>query len=85
MRGTSPDQRAYFSSSMMNSMMVQSPTRYDDVYYPRTDKRMISKLISIDCSIEGNAYAYEGNNFAKKTFQANAVEESIEQIIVNQE
>lgn len=31
---------------MMQSVMMSSgsPTRYDDVYYPRTDKRMISNL-----------------------------------------
>ena len=35
--------------------------------------------------IEGNQYTFEGNNFMRATFQANAVEESLEQGIVNQE
>eukprot|EP00347_Sterkiella_histriomuscorum_P007648 403348111 len=64
-------------SSMGNTMVLmnQAPTRYDDVFYPRTDKRMI----------KGNQYAYEGNEFAKQTYQAQSVEDSIEQIIQNQE
>lgn len=84
MMSDSPTNQAYFSNTMMNSMMVQSPTRYDDVYYPRTDKRMISKTAIVE-SLEGNAYAIVGNSYAKQTFQANSVEESIEQVIVNQE
>ena len=36
-------------------------------------------------NIEGNQYAYEGNQYMKNTFQANSVEESLEQTIQNQE
>lgn len=35
--------------------------------------------------VGGNQYEYEGNQFQKATFQADSVDESIEQIIVNQE
>eukprot|EP00350_Pseudokeronopsis_sp_OXSARD2_P013532 CAMPEP_0170549886 /NCGR_PEP_ID=MMETSP0211-20121228/7996_1 /TAXON_ID=311385 /ORGANISM="Pseudokeronopsis sp., Strain OXSARD2" /LENGTH=134 /DNA_ID=CAMNT_0010856137 /DNA_START=164 /DNA_END=568 /DNA_ORIENTATION=- len=49
--------------------------RYDEVYYPRTDKRMI----------KGNQYAFEGNKFKKKTPVSNALEDSINVIISNQE
>jgi len=59
--------------------MGQAP-RYDEVYYPRTDKRMISKRkYFITSNIEGgNQYEFQGNEYQKKTFQANSVEESIE-------
>ena len=36
-------------------------------------------------NLGGNQYEYEGNDFQKLTYQANAVEESIEATIVNQE
>jgi hypothetical protein len=35
--------------------------------------------------IGGNQYAYEGNQYAKNTYQANSVEEALEQTIMNQE
>lgn len=49
--------------------------RYDDVYYPRTDKR----------AIKGNQYTYEGNQFQKTTCNAMAVQEAVNATIVNQE
>ena len=59
--------------------MGQAP-RYDEVYYPRTDKRMISKIkFYYNFHNEGgNQYEFQGNDYQKKTFQANSVEESIE-------
>jgi len=55
--------------------MLPGVVRYDEVYYPRTDKRMI----------KGNQYTYEGNKFKKTTQVGNALEESINVIINNQE
>jgi len=50
--------------------------RYDDVYYPRTDKR----------AIKGNQYTYQGNKHFKATSNKNeAVGETINQTILNQE
>lgn len=37
--------------------------RYDEVYYPRTDKR----------SIKGNQYTYKGNEYNSATQNAGAV------------
>ena len=51
---------------------MYAPPRYDDVYYPRTDKRMISKIfmkIETLILIGGNQYTYEGNRFNQLTFQ----------------
>jgi hypothetical protein len=52
-------------------LMGQAP-RYDEVYYPRTDKRMIRKFLSIFFPykqymviIGGNQYEYEGNDYQK--------------------
>jgi hypothetical protein len=51
--------------------MGQAP-RYDEVYYPRTDKRMIRKYLTIIFPnkhymvfIGGNQYEYEGNDYQK--------------------
>ena len=54
---------------------MMEPPRYDDIYYPRTDKRMI----------KGNQYTYQGNKFKNMTNQGNSIEESISVIIQNQE
>jgi len=52
-------------------LMGQAP-RYDEVYYPRTDKRMIRKYLAIIFPnkhymvfIGGNQYEYEGNDYQK--------------------
>jgi hypothetical protein len=49
--------------------MYQVP-RYDDIYYPRTDKRMISntQLSLTLLSIGGNQYTYVGNKYMRQTF-----------------
>ena len=56
---------------------LQNPisTRYDDIYHPRTDKRVI----------KGNQYTYQGNDYNKAITQGNSVEETIGKIIQNQE
>lgn len=49
--------------------------RYDEVYYPRTDKR----------SIKGNQYTYKGNEFNAKTQSSGAVQDTVNNAIGNQE
>lgn len=49
--------------------------RYDEVYYPRTDKR----------SIKGNQYTYQGNNFNSLTQNQKAVADVVSMAIGNQE
>ena len=62
---------------MLIAEQIENPvsTRYDDIYHPRTDKRVI----------KGNQYTYKGNNYNKAITQGNAVQESIQKIIENQE
>lgn len=49
--------------------------RYDEVYYPRTDKR----------SIRGNQYTYEGNKFRQQNPKDDAVQDIVNAAIGNQE
>lgn len=49
--------------------------RYDEVYYPRTDKR----------SIKGNQYTYKGNEYFSATQNQGAVQDTVNQAIGNQE
>jgi len=55
---------------------LQNPisTRYDDIYHPRTDKRVI----------KGNQYTYSGNEYKQNIAQGNSVEECITKIIQNE-
>ena len=61
---------------MIAEQMNPTAIRYDEIYYPRTDKRAISKsksyhlelasvvrLLFLTCVfyVEGNQYTYEGN------------------------
>jgi len=48
---------------MITEQMGARAVRYDDVYYPRTDKR----------AIQGNQYTYEGNTYQQMTSKAEAV------------
>ena len=50
-------------------------TRYDDIYHPRTDKRVI----------RGNQYTFQGNAYNKAINQGNSVEEGVTSIIRNQQ
>lgn len=44
-------------------LMGQAP-RYDEVYYPRTDKRKICKFVlKLTHYKDGTQYQYEGNDF----------------------
>lgn len=47
--------------------------RYDEVYYPRTDKR----------SIKGNQYTFKGNEFFSITQNKKAVENTVSNAIGN--
>jgi len=47
--------------------------RYDEIYYPRTDKR----------AIKGNQYTYEGNEHQEATSKPIAVQECLAGTIVN--
>jgi len=49
--------------------------RYDEVYYPRTDKR----------SIKGNQYTYKGNEYFSNTQNYSAVNDTVNNAIGNQE
>lgn len=49
--------------------------RYDEVYYPRTDKR----------SIKGNQYTYQGNDYNSVTQNKGAVADMVSMAIENQE
>jgi len=62
---------------MMLEEQMSGPqaVRYDDVYYPRTDKR----------AIKGNQYTYQGNKHFKATSKPDAVSHTINQTILNQE
>lgn len=49
--------------------------RYDEIYYPRTDKR----------AIKGNQYTFQGNKYQSISSKATAVQQTVNQSIVNQE
>ena len=75
--------------------------RYDDVYYPRTDKRAISKSniqfwickfstwlsesVTVSVLIEGNQYTYKGNKYYATAANKEAVQDNINMTILNQE
>merc|ERR1712228_115628 len=58
-----------------DQMSGPQAVRYDDVYYPRTDKR----------AIKGNQYTYQGNKHFKASTKQDAVGECINATILNQE
>merc|ERR1719329_1096974 len=60
---------------LAENLQNTTSTRYDDIYHPRTDKRVIT----------GNQYTYQGNEANKELKQGNAVEENLKKIIKNQE
>ena len=68
--------------------------RYDEVYYPRTDKRSISKLCHMLALsfvnvtfvyVEGNQYTYQGNDYNSVTQNKKAVADVVSMAIGNQE
>ncbi len=69
---------------MVDGLQNSVSTRYDDIYHPRTDKRVISKYIFL-ILLEGKQYTYQGNDYNTAFNQGEAVEENIQKIIKNQE
>ena len=64
--------------------------RYDEVYYPRTDERSISKYDHLFVNetvlfVEGNQYTYQGNDYNSVTQNKKAVADVVSMAIGNQE
>lgn len=76
-----PMQQELVQQQQMQLMMLDETmngpqaVRYDEVYYPRTDKR----------SIQGNQYTYKGNQYFSNTQNNQAVQDTVNMAISNQE
>ena len=101
------DQNEMYEQQQMQLAMLEEQmsgpqaVRYDDVYYPRTDKRAISKSnilfssakisfwlsesVTVSALIEGNQYTYKGNKYYATAANKEAVQDNINMTILNQE